>query len=224
MSIPERLLEIKTQLSEKIMLVAVSKFHPEQELLEAYGAGQRVFGENIVQELVRKQNALPKDIEWHFIGHLQRNKVKYIAPFVSLIHAVDSFELLSEINRQAKKNNRIIPCLLQIHIAEELTKFGMTQKECEEMLNGSSWRMLENVQIKGLMCIATHTDDEELVRSEFRKMKSIYTNLKETYFKNEETFSLCSWGMSEDYLIAIEEGSNMVRIGTNIFGERPKKI
>jgi len=222
MCISERLSSVRESLPEGVALVAVSKYHPEAELMEAYEAGQRVFGENIVQELVRKQAALPKDIEWHFIGHLQRNKVKYIAPFVALIHAVDSFELLAEIQRQAAKHHRVIPCLLQIHIAEEETKFGMTRPECEEMLREGAWKALENVQIRGLMCLATHTDDEAQVRSEFQSMKIFHQHLRETVFKDAADFNICSWGMSDDYPIAIREGGNMVRIGTRIFGERSR--
>ena len=223
MSISERLLKIKESLPEGVTLVAVSKYHPEEELMEAYAAGQRVFGENIVQELVRKQASLPKDIAWHFIGHLQRNKVKYIAPFVSLIHAVDSLDLLREIDRQAKKHNRTIPCLLQVHIAEETTKFGFTAEACEAFVADGEWRGLENVEIHGLMCIATHSDDVDKVRKEFRQMKSLFFHLKETAFNDAPFFNLCSWGMSEDYEVAIGEGSNMVRIGTSIFGQRPVK-
>jgi len=193
-------------------LVAVSKTKPNELIIEAYGAGQRIFGENKVQELVEKEESLPKDIEWHMIGHLQTNKVKYIAPFVSLIHAVDSKKLIKEINKRAKQNNRVIPCLLQVHIAQEESKFGLDKDGVIEILKTD----FPNVSIVGLMGMATFTDNKNQVRKEFKYLKDSYDELKE----NQPNFSILSMGMSGDYSIAIEEGSNMVRIGSSIFGER----
>ncbi|MBZ4676101.1 MAG: YggS family pyridoxal phosphate-dependent enzyme, partial [Anaerophaga sp.] len=186
----------------------------------AYETGHRIFGENKVQELADKYEQLPKDIRWHMIGHLQRNKVKYIAPFVSLIHGVDSFRLLKTINKEAAKNNRIIPCLFQIHIADEETKFGLDENELFEILESADYKNLSNIQIKGLMGMATFTDDREKVRSEFRFLKTLFDKTKNNYFRSDDAFSILSMGMSGDYQIAVEEGSNMVRIGSAVFGER----
>jgi pyridoxal phosphate enzyme (YggS family) len=193
-------------------LVAVSKTKPNELIIEAYGAGQRIFGENKVQELVEKKESLPKDIEWHMIGHLQTNKVKYIAPFVSLIHAVDSKKLIKEINKRAEQNNRVIPCLLQVHIAQEESKFGLDKDGVIEILKTD----FSNVSIVGLMGMATFTDNKNQIRKEFKYLKDIFDELKES----QPNFSILSMGMSGDYSIAIEEGSNMVRIGSSIFGER----
>jgi len=216
MSIKDNLNQIKSELPERVTLVAVSKTKPNEDILEAYEAGQRVFGENKVQEMVQKWEDLPKDIDWHMIGHVQRNKVKYMAEFVSLIHGVDSPRLLKEINKQAKKHNRVIPCLLQIHIAEEDTKFGLDKAELEELIESDAFKAMENIKIVGLMGMATFTDDENQVRKEFAQLKSMFENLKTKL----DDITILSMGMSGDYQIAIEEGSNMVRIGSSIFGAR----
>jgi len=189
-------------------------------LMEAYVHGQRAFGENKVQEMARKYEALPKDIDWHFIGHLQTNKVKYLAPFVHLIHSVDSFKLLKTIDSEAKKVNRIIPCLLQFHIAEEETKFGFSMEEAVDMLNSEAFKSLEYIRISGLMGMATYTDNEEQIRKEFACLRSYFDQLKTTYFNSQADFKEISMGMSGDYLLAIDEGSTIVRIGSTIFGER----
>jgi hypothetical protein len=201
-------------------LVAVSKTYPPERVLEAYQLGQRIFGENKVQELVLKYDALPKGIEWHLIGHLQTNKVKYIAPFVQLIHSVDSFKLLKEINKQAEKNNRVINCLLQIHIAEEETKFGLSFREAEDIIKSSELRQLKNIKITGLMGMATNTDDQDHIRKEFKGLKTFFEKIKKEYNLPNVEFKNLSMGMSSDYKIAMEEGSTMIRIGSAIFGER----
>ena len=201
-------------------LVAVSKTKPVDQVLELYRKGQRIFGENRVQELVPKFEALPKDIEWHLIGHLQSNKVKYIAPFVACIHSVDSLKLLREIDNQAKKLDRTIDCLLQFHIAEEETKFGLNLEEAEEILQSPEFQQFENVRITGVMGMATFSDDEAQVRREFRFLKNIFEKLKNSYFPAAAHFKEISMGMSGDYHLAVEEGSTMVRIGTLLFGER----
>lgn len=218
--IKDNLIETLKTIPEHVQLVAVSKTKPNEDLMEAYHADQRVFGENKVQELTTKYEELPKDIQWHMIGHLQRNKVKYIAPFVSMIHAVDSVRLLKEINKQAKKNNCIIDCLLQFHIAEESTKFGLDLAEAKELLSSDEFKAMENISVCGIMGMATFTDNEEQVRREFRELKKIFNELKETFFKANDSFKEISMGMSGDYKIAIEEGSTMVRIGSSIFGAR----
>ena len=220
MGIKEDLLKVKSNIKEGVCLVAVSKTKPNEDILQAYEAGQFVFGENKVQDLAKKYEELPKDIQWHFIGHLQKNKVKYIAPFINLIHAVDSLKLLSVINKEAVKNNRVIRCLLQFHIAEESTKFGLDLDEAKEILNSSEFVDLENVEICGVMGMATYTDDEEQIRKEFGNLKNIFEVLKDEYFSNQESFKEISMGMSGDYLIAIDEGSTMVRVGSSIFGAR----
>ena len=220
MSISSILSSIKTDLPDHVRLVAVSKFHPVEMIEEAYHAGQRIFGENHVQEMTQKHEVLPKDIEWHFIGHLQTNKVKYIAPFVSLIHSVDSFKLLKEINKQAEKSQRVISCLLQIHIAQEETKFGFSFDECRSMLQEEEWKTLTHVQLCGVMGMATFTDDVQEVRNEFRSLKKFFDEIKENYFSHIDAFREISMGMTDDYPIAIEEGSTLIRIGTKIFGER----
>lgn len=212
MSISENIKQIKSQIPEGVTLIAVSKTKPNNFILEAYEAGQRDFGENYVQELVDKQAQLPKDICWHFIGHLQSNKVKYIAPFVYLIHGVDSFDLLKEINKQAQKNNRVIDCLLQIYIANEETKFGLNFSEAKAILNTDGFKELKNIRVKGFMAMASNTDDEAQIRKEFKSLKE---------FSNQfPGYEILSFGMSSDYKIAIEEGSTMIRIGSSIFGER----
>lgn len=218
--IKDNLIETLKTIPKNVQLVAVSKTKPNEDLIEAYNAGQRVFGENKVQELTIKYEELPTDIQWHMIGHLQRNKVKYIAPFVSMIHAVDSLRLLKEINKQAKKNNRIIDCLLQFHIAEESTKFGLDLAEAKELLSSDEFNEMENISICGVMGMATFTDNEEQVQREFSALKKIFNELKETFFKSKDSFKEISMGMSGDYKIAIEEGSTMVRIGSTIFGAR----
>lgn len=220
MSIQNNLIQIKSSLPEHVTLVAVSKTWPVADLLEAYNAGQRVFGENKIQEMAEKWEQMPKDIEWHMIGHVQTNKVKYMAPFVSLVHGVDSLKLLAEINKQAKKNNRVIECLLQMHIAEEETKFGMDEKELDELLQSDEFKQMQNIKVKGLMGMATFTNDENQVKKEFTHLKNIFDNL----VKQSETLNLqpetLSMGMSGDYKIAIECGATMVRIGSSIFGVR----
>jgi PLP dependent protein len=219
-TIAERLLELRTSLPANVQLVAVSKTKPVSAIKEAYTAGQRAFGENKVQEMAEKYEQLPKDIQWHLIGHLQTNKVKYIAPFVHLIHAVDSLKLLQEIDKQAKKYNRVIPCLLQFHIADEETKFGLDFNEAEELLQSREFIEMQNVQIVGLMGMATFTDNEEQIRDEFRNLNNYFQIIKSHYFKFNPDFKQLSMGMSGDYTIAVEEGSTMVRIGSTLFGSR----
>ena len=221
MSIATQIQQLRSSLPEGVNLLAISKFQPIEALQEAYDAGQRMFGENHIQEMAAKAATLPKDIEWHFTGHVQTNKIKYMAPFVSLIHAVDSFRLLREINKHAAKHNRTIDCLLQIHIAQEETKFGFTIDECRAMLTTEPWRELHNVRITGLMAMGSNTDDMEQVRSEFRQMKEFFDELKSTHFADSDAFCQLSEGMTDDYPIAIEEGSTIIRIGSMIFGERP---
>ena len=220
MSIAENIDQIKANLPAGVKLIAVSKIKPAELLMEAYRHGQRAFGENKVQEMTRKQEELPKDIEWHFIGHLQTNKIKYIAPFVHLIHGVDSFKLLKSIDSEAQKVNRIIQCLLQFHIAEEESKFGFSLEEAMEMLNSSELSFLKNICISGVMGMATFTDDANQIRKEFAHLKTIFETLKSGFFSETIEFKEISMGMSADYLIAIGEGSTMIRIGSTIFGER----
>lgn len=203
-----------------VQLVAVSKTKPNEDIMQAYEAGQRVFGENLVQELVEKYESLPKDIEWHLIGHLQTNKVKYIAPFVTLIHAVDSLKLLKEIDKQAAKNKRVIDCLLQVHIAEEDTKFGFDHAEFIEMLRDEEFLALKHVNIRGLMGIATNTENEKEIKEEFYELKSLYDGIKASFYRKNESFDTLSMGMSSDYKLAIEKGSTMIRVGSTIFGKR----
>ena len=211
---------IRQELPEGVRLVAVSKFHPVEALQEAYEAGQRVFGESKVQEMTMKYEALPKDIEWHFIGHMQTNKIKYMASFVSLIHGVDSYKLLAEINKQAAKAGRTIPCLLQIHIAQEETKFGFTPDECMSMLDEGAWRSLTHVQIAGVMGMATNTEDPAQVEAEFASLSALFRRMKETHFSDAPSFKEISMGMSDDYPLAIRQGSTLIRIGSRIFGAR----
>lgn len=223
MYIAKQIKRLRSELPEGVNLLAISKYQPIEALQEAYDAGQRMFGENHIQEMAAKAAALPKDIAWHFTGHVQTNKIKYMASFVSLIHAVDSFRLLREINKHAAKHDRIIDCLLQIHIAQEDTKYGLTIEECRELLATEPWRELTNVRIVGLMAMGSNTDDMELVRGEFRQMKQLFDELRDTYFADEPSFSQLSEGMTDDYPIAIEEGSTIVRIGSMIFGDRVYK-
>ena len=224
MSVAENLREVLTELPPKVRLVAVSKFHPNEAIEEAYSAGQRIFGESKVQEMTAKHENLPKDIEWHFIGHLQTNKIKYMAPYVAMIHGIDSYKLLVEVNKQAAKAERIIKCLLQLHIAQEETKFGFSAEECREMLSAGTWKELKNVQICGLMGMASNTDDVEQIDREFCSLNSLFKELKATYFSHSDTFCELSMGMSHDYPQAIAEGSTLVRIGSKIFGERDYNI
>ena len=212
--------EIRASLPAGVRLVAVSKFKPAEDIAALYQHGQRVFGENHAKGMKAKHGVLPQDIEWHFIGHLQTNKIKYIAPYVSLIHSIDSFDLLKEVNKHAVKNNRVIPCLLQFHIANEETKFGFTFEECEAMLNDPGFIELKNVEIHGVMGMATFTDNMEQVREEFQHLHQIFQELKTIYFAQNPDFKEISMGMSEDYTIAIEEGSTLIRIGSAIFGPR----
>lgn len=215
--IASNLQEIKDNIPEHVTLVAVSKTKPDELILEAYEAGQRIFGENRVPELKDKHERLPKDIEWHMIGHLQRNKVKYIAPFVSLIHGVDSDRLLEEINKQALKHDRTIPVLLQFHIAEESTKFGFSLEEAKDFISSDNFSALQNVKVVGVMGMATFTSDQRQVREEFHQLKQIFESLKTEF---DDSFKTISMGMSGDYQIAIEQGSTMVRVGSSIFGAR----
>ncbi len=212
--------ELKAELSEDICLVAVSKFHPATVIREAYDAGQRVFGESRVQELLAKRDQLPPDIQWHFIGHLQSNKVKSIAPFIDLIHCIDSFKLLQEVNTHAQNNNRIIPVLLQIHIAEEETKFGLSFDECMKMLSINDWKALTHIQIAGVMGMATFTGNTAQLHKEFESLRLFFRELRDTFFFYTNDFRILSMGMSDDYPIALLEGSNMIRVGSKIFGAR----
>ena len=212
--------EVLGHLPEGVRLVAISKFHPNEYIEAAYEEGQRVFGESHEQELARKVESLPKDIEWHFIGHLQTNKVKYIAPYIAMIEAVDSLKLLKEINKQAAKHDRVVKVLLELHIAEEETKYGLTLDACRQLLEEGEWRELKNVQICGLMMMASHIDDEAQIASEFDTAAQFFDEIKEKYFADDEAFCERSWGMSHDYRIAVQHGSTMVRVGTTIFGPR----
>ena len=218
-SIKERLQAIRTTLPEGVCLLAISKYYPVEAIMEAYNAGQRDFGENKAQDLVAKHQALPDDIRWHFTGHLQSNKIKYIAPFVYMIHSIDSMQLLKEINKHGAKNGRTIPCLLQIHIAQEETKFGLTPEECLAMLATEEWKELENIHIRGLMCMASNTDDAQQVADEFRAVRALFDKIRERWFADDAEFDTLSAGMSGDYLTAIDAGSTCVRIGSSIFEE-----
>ncbi len=218
--IAEEIKAITAELPQGTRLVAVSKFHPAEAVQEAYDAGQRVFGESHVQELEPKHKTLPQDIEWHFIGHLQTNKVKYIAPYISLIHAVDSWKLLKEIDKQAAKHNRVIACLLELHIAEEATKYGFSRQDCDNLLKEGQWKTLTHVQIAGIMTMASHTDDAERIQADFKKAHDFFDYAKQTYFADAPYFKERSYGMTHDYEIALKENPTMVRIGTKIFGER----
>ena len=219
-SLSERLQGVWHDLPKGVRLVAVSKFHPAEQVMEAYEAGQRIFGENHAQELAAKATMLPDDIEWHFIGHLQTNKVRMIAPYVSLIHSVDSLRLLREINKQAQKNERILRCLLQLHVAQEETKFGFTPEEVLQMLAEGEWKSLENIRLCGIMCMATNTDETAQIHHEFKLAHDTFMEAKQRFFSDDDMFCEQSMGMSDDYPIAISEGATLVRIGTRIFGPR----
>lgn len=212
--------EVRGHLPEGVKLIAISKFHPKEYIEAAYAEGQRVFGESREQELKGKAEALPKDIKWHFIGHLQTNKVKYIAPYIAMIEAVDSLKLLQEIEKQAAKHNRTIKVLLELHIAKEESKYGLTLEACRKLLEEGEWRKLKHVQICGLMMMASNVDDEEQIAREFDTAKNFFHEMKEQYFPDDPEFKERSWGMSHDYRIAINHGSTMVRVGTTIFGPR----
>ncbi|AYL96509.1 YggS family pyridoxal phosphate-dependent enzyme [Mucilaginibacter celer] len=221
MSIADNIKSLKKETAgDKVILLAVSKTKPVADVQEAYDAGQRLFGENLVQELVEKYEQLPKDIEWHLIGHLQSNKVKYIAPFISMIQSVDSLKLLQEINKHAEKAGRVIDCLLQIYIADEETKYGLGFDEAIELLRSDEYAALKNVRIRGLMGIATNTDNEKQIKEEYYELKTFFDGIKQSYFRKEASFDTLSMGMSSDYKLAIEQGSNMVRLGSTIFGSR----
>ena len=212
--------EVLSQLPQGVRLVAISKYHPNEYIEAAYAEGQRIFGESHEQELRQKHTSLPQDIEWHFIGHLQTNKVKYIAPYVTMIEAVDSLKLLREINKQAERCNRVIKVLLELHIAEEATKYGLTLDACRELLEAGEWRQMQHIQICGLMMMASFVDDQEQIRREMLTARDFYDEVKSRYFADDAAFCERSWGMSDDYPIAIETESTMVRIGTAIFGPR----
>ncbi len=218
--ISERINTLKSELPQGVRLVAVSKFHPVEAIAEAYEAGQRIFGESKVQEVCAKQELLPKDIEWHFIGHLQTNKVKYLVPFVTLIHGIDSYRLLAEVDKQAAKVDRVVDCLLQIHIAREETKFGFSMEECRQMLTTGEWKQLHHVRICGVMGMATNTEDMKQVEEEFASLSAFFREIKQRWFADVEYFKEISMGMSHDYHQAIAQGSTLVRVGTFIFGER----
>lgn len=218
--VAKNLQQVVGNLPEGVSLVAISKFHPKEYLEAAYAVGQRIFGESHEQELSKKVAELPKDIEWHFIGHLQTNKVKYIAPYISMIDAVDSFKLLKEINKQAAKHDRVINVLLELHIAKEETKYGFTPDACREMLKEGQWRELNHVHISGLMMMASNVDDETQIRKEMMEAANFFDEVKRDYFADDDRFCERSWGMSHDYQIAVECRSTMVRVGTAIFGPR----
>ncbi|MDR3694907.1 YggS family pyridoxal phosphate-dependent enzyme [Mucilaginibacter sp.] len=221
MSIADNIKSLKNETGPiNVTLLAVSKTKSNEEVLEAYSAGQRLFGENQVQELVEKHEHLPKDIEWHLIGHLQTNKVKYIAPFISMIQSVDSLKLLQEIDKHATKNNRIIDCLLEVYIADEETKFGLGFDEAIELLRSEEFAALKHIRIRGLMGIATNTDNQKQIKDEFYELKTFFDGIKQSFFRKEPAFDTLSMGMSSDYKVAIEQGSNMIRLGSTIFGQR----
>ncbi|MBD9093420.1 MAG: YggS family pyridoxal phosphate-dependent enzyme [Bacteroides oleiciplenus] len=220
MNIAENLQQVLNELPAGVRLVAVSKFHPNEAIEEAYRAGQRVFGESKVQEMTAKYESLPKDIEWHFIGHLQTNKIKFIVPYVSLIHGIDSYKLLIEVNKQAAKAGKVVNCLLQLHIAEEETKFGFSFDECREMLTAGEWKSLSNIQLCGLMGMATNTDDNEQIEKEFCSLSSFFKEVKDSWFADTPAFRELSMGMSHDYHQAIAAGSTLIRVGSKIFGDR----
>ena len=221
MSIADNIKSLKKETDAlKVNLLAVSKTKPVEDIQQAYDAGQRLFGENMVQELVDKHEKLPADVEWHLIGHLQSNKVKYIAPFISMIQSVDSLKLLQEINKHAEKNNRVIDCLLQVYIADEETKFGLGFDEVIELLRSEELVALKHIRIRGLMGIATNTDNEKQVKDEYYELKTFFDGIKQSFFRKDTAFNTLSMGMSADYKIAIEQGSNMVRLGSTIFGTR----
>ena len=218
--IAESIRQIRSELPAGVRLVAVSKFHPNEAIEEAYRAGQRIFGESKVQEMTAKHDSLPQDIEWHFIGHLQTNKVKYIVPYVALIHGIDSFKLLAEVDKQAAKVGRRVDCLLQLHIAREETKFGFSFDECRQMLAEGQWRQLQHVRLCGLMGMATNTDNTTQIKEEFESLSQFFREVKATWFADDDAFRELSMGMSHDYHEAVAAGSTLVRVGSKIFGER----
>lgn len=218
--VKEELKTVLGSLPEGVRLVAISKYHPAEYIMAAYEEGQRIFGESHEQEIREKHEVLPKDIEWHFIGHLQTNKVKYIVPYISMIEAVDSLKLLKEIQKQAEKTGRVVKVLLELHIAEEATKYGLTLDDCRQLLADGEWRAMKNVQICGLMMMASNTDDEGQIAHEFQTAAAFFDEVKAQYFSDDDAFCERSWGMSDDYLIAVKNRSTMVRIGTMIFGPR----
>ncbi len=218
--IKENLEKIRATLPKSVTLVAVSKTKPVSDLQEAYEVGQRIFGENHALEMRDKHEALPQDIQWHFIGHLQTNKIKYIIPFVTLIHSIDTANLLEAVNKEAKKHDRVVDCLLQFHIAQEQTKFGLDLEEARQLLDSEAFKQMANVRICGVMGMATFTDDEDEIRKEFKHLKGIFDTLKQEYFANQPQFKELSMGMSDDYPIAVEEGATLVRVGSKIFGAR----
>lgn len=220
MSISDNLRQIRIKIPDGIRLIAISKTKTPDQIMELYNAGHRDFGENKVQELLAKVHELPDDVVWHMVGHLQSNKVKHIAPFISMVHAVDSLKLLTVINKEARKNDRVIPCLLQIHIADEDTKFGMSLEEARELLESNSFMQLQHISLQGLMGMATFTDDQHKIRQEFKFLKACFDSIKDQYFTDQPSFCEISMGMSDDFLIGMEEGSTMVRIGSALFGER----
>lgn len=220
MSIATRLHEVLKGLPQGVRLVAISKFHPNEDIEEAYHEGQRIFGESRAQELKTKHETLPEDIEWHFIGTLQTNKIKYIIPYVSMIHGIDSYKLLVEVNKHAQKSGRVVDCLLQMHIAQEDTKFGFSYDECRNILNNENWQVLENIRIRGLMGMASNTDNEEQIKKEFCSLYEFFLEVKRTHFASQTTFNELSMGMSDDYHLAIAAGSTLIRVGSRIFGQR----
>ena len=220
MDIAENIHRFKNDLPEGVKLIAITKTKPNEEILEAYNAGHKVFGENKVQELVSKYESLPGDIEWHMVGHLQSNKVKYIAPFVHLIHGVDRSKLFNVIDKEGKKNNRVLDILMQFHIATEETKFGFNMQEAKDLLDSESFKGYEHIRVRGVMGMATFTEDMEQVRTEFKELVNAFNELKKNYFSDDPGFTEISMGMSNDYQVAIEEGATMVRIGSLIFGKR----
>ena len=224
MSIADNLKQVLAELPQGVRLVAVSKFHPNEAIEEAYQAGQRIFGESKVQEMTAKYESLPKDIEWHFIGHLQSNKIKYMIPYVAMIHGIDTYKLLAEVNKQAGKAGRTVNCLLQIHVAQEETKFGFSPEECREMLDAGEWKALAHVRICGLMGMASNTDNIEQINREFRLLSSLFKEIKENWFADSDVFRELSMGMSHDYHEAIASGSTLVRVGSKILGEREYNI
>lgn len=224
MTIAEQIKNITSSLPTTTRLIAVSKTKPAEDIQEAYNAGQRVFGENKALEMRDKHEALPKDIEWHFIGHLQTNKIKYIIPYVSLIHSIDSLNLLKEVNKEAAKKERRVDCLLQFHIAQENTKFGLSYDEAVQLLSSEEYKQMENIRIVGVMGMATFTDNSDQVSAEFGSLRTIFDRLKKEYFSSEESFCELSMGMSDDYPLAIEQGSTLIRVGSAIFGKRNYNI
>lgn len=218
--VKQNLRQVLADLPEGVRLVAISKYHPNEYIMAAYEEGQRIFGESHEQELRQKVESLPRDIEWHFIGHLQTNKVKYIAPYISMIEAVDSLKLLKEIDKQAARNNRVIKVLLELHIAEEETKYGLTLDACRQLLEGGEWRTLQHVEICGLMMMASYVEDTAQIRQEMTLAADFFDEMKKKYFSDADTFCERSWGMSHDYRIAVQCRSTMVRVGTTIFGPR----